>query len=204
MLTILKKRLELYEIVVENEDLWLDKSFLDWDSSVQVNPLRYLVDNLEERNNKTIHLPYNYLAHASKKINRNNDSFDRADIISNLKRAVDHRITELNKIYKLKKLAKMGFLDPKLGSRDSLVALGLMRKTLANNLFDLRNIIEHQYGEGPLKERCEEFIDFSWYFLRSTDIFMKEILEVFKFSSLHTFLKQGFQSEIEVVWETHQ
>jgi hypothetical protein len=33
----------------------------------------------------------------------------------------------------------------------------------------LRNSIEHQFAKAPTKKRCQELLDFVWYFLRSTD-----------------------------------
>lgn len=40
---------------------------------------------------------------------------------------------------------------------------------MMGKLYDLRNAIEHRDDDPPDRSRCEELLEFTWYFLRSTD-----------------------------------
>ncbi|MDI6767615.1 MAG: hypothetical protein QME52_12410 [Bacteroidota bacterium] len=47
----------------------------------------------------------------------------------------------------------------------------------------IRNEIEHQDAAAPSKDRCEEFLEFTWYFLRSTDKLSTNVLNTFTFEA---------------------
>lgn len=90
-----------------------------------------------------------------------------ADAITNLKRAVNHRISILQETYHFDKIP--GYEAPRR-SLEQLAYWGIIRPSMLRQLTDIRNAIEHENATPPGQQRCLEFLDLVWYFLRSTDI----------------------------------
>ncbi|MEQ8487051.1 MAG: hypothetical protein RIB46_22025 [Pseudomonadales bacterium] len=60
--------------------------------------------------------------------------------------------------------------DKPKGSLELLEFFGLIRPIMASNLIETRNAIEHEDEPPPGPERLREMAEFTWYFLRSTDL----------------------------------
>ena len=114
---------------------------------------------------------YTYLDHAENLILHEKTNF-LIDSISNLKRSIDHRMKLINKNYKIKKTS---FYQNNKSIISALSEIGIVRPIMLNNLVKLRNYLEHQFGNPPDKERCKEFSEIVWYFLKSTDTLVMNI-----------------------------
>jgi hypothetical protein len=112
-------------------------------------------------------LPYTYVQHAEEMLCAAPDKLNYLlDVISNLKRAVDHRIKHISNIHKIKKTSS--FATHK-NIWDTLEEIGLIRPVMLGKLLEIRNSIEHQFSNPPSAIRCTELSEFVWYFLKSTD-----------------------------------
>ncbi|HET9227846.1 MAG TPA: hypothetical protein VFR31_14320, partial [Thermoanaerobaculia bacterium] len=89
----------------------------------------------------------------------------RADSIANLKRAIYQRVTALNDLYGFKEIPG---LQQSRQVLEVMAGLGLVRPILLRSIIDLRNQIEHEDQMPPDESRCKEWVEFVWYFLRST------------------------------------
>lgn len=121
-------------------------------------------------------LSYRYLHHAESLLMDPQNEPSLSDAIINLNKAVNHRINTLNNTYKFKKIPDKN--KPK-GLLDLLSFYGIVKPTMLNKLYTLRNDIEHQFKPPPNVSRCAEFVDFVWYFLKSTDAIAREIVDTF-------------------------
>ncbi|GAA0378764.1 hypothetical protein [Bacillus horti] len=122
---------------------------------------------------------YKIWEHSKGLVDRARTEFELADGITNLKRALNHRMKLIESCYNFRSLnpswRNKGYLE-------ILEGFGLVRPYLMKNLLTIRNDIEHNDAEPPSKERCNEFLDIVWYFLRSTD----PIVQIIKNSNQHT------------------
>lgn len=109
---------------------------------------------------------YEHWSRAESVLGRASNDFDRVEIISTLKRAVDHRLRRLNEFYRLKRIPVGA---PGDGQIAKLAALGVLRPSLVDHLLRIRNAIEHQDIAPPSAVECGALVEFTWYFLRSTD-----------------------------------
>lgn len=109
---------------------------------------------------------YQMWAHANDLMKFSDDSSYRVDVISTLKRAIYHRFSILDGIYQFKSIPIRKEFKYKL---EPLEFWGITRPTMTKKLVDLRNLLEHEYETPPDHDRCLEFVDFVWYFLKSTD-----------------------------------
>lgn len=103
--------------------------------------------------------------HAISLISVKSDEFARGDAISNLKRAINHRLQAISKAYSIEALP----FSNKRQVLEKLQFYGLVRPALLRELFEIRNAIEHQDGSPPAEDQCRRYGDFVWYFLKSTD-----------------------------------
>jgi hypothetical protein len=109
---------------------------------------------------------YSYWNHANQLLSHGFNSHYLIDCITNLNRAIDQRIKHLTFLYQFKKLPNFG------QSRDLLSLFGqldIARPYMLHQINELRNLLEHQYKTPPNVTRCQELVDFTWYFLKSTD-----------------------------------
>lgn len=104
--------------------------------------------------------------HAKELMDISQDASYRVDVITTIKRAVNQRLSELNGIYKFEKMPVHAKSNRLL---DHLEFFGIIRPSLLRRLIDIRNAIEHEDESPPDWNRCLEFLDFVWYFLRMTD-----------------------------------
>ena len=111
-------------------------------------------------------------------MNNDHDLY-RADCIANLKRSINHRLQAIERIYKISKLP----LDISAKKAlDRYEYLGLIRPMLLSELIKVRNVIEHQDKIPPPKKKCIYYIDIVWYFLKSTDALVDDIVTEFECS----------------------
>lgn len=97
----------------------------------------------------------------------NNDELYLSDVISNLRKAINYRITALFSQLGINHLNFDGLgKDRKL---EKLEELGIIKPLLINKLLSIRNGIEYNNAPPPNQIECEELIDIVWYFYKSTD-----------------------------------
>ena len=107
---------------------------------------------------------YELWDHAESLVKDASNAFQLADALSNLKRALNKRLMQIESLYKIKQLfsKNQAFLE-------TLNEVGIVRPFIIKQLFDIRNGIEHNDKPVPSVSRCRELLDATWYFLRSTD-----------------------------------
>jgi hypothetical protein len=147
--------------------VWLKKDIIEWQN---ISSTWYRV---EEQKWKRAYIIWE---HSRKLIEKNNNEFDLADGITNLKRSLNHRLKLIEEIYKLKSIEINN--KPK-GYLELLERFGLVRPLIMKKLLLIRNDIEHNDATPPTLERCMELLDVLWYFLKSTD----SLVQMAKFSA---------------------
>lgn len=103
--------------------------------------------------------------HAISLITEGCDDFARGDALTNLKRAINHRLQAISKTYAFDALP----FSNKRQTLEKFQFYGLVRPALLKELFEIRNAIEHYDGPPPAEDQCRRYGDFVWYFLKSTD-----------------------------------
>jgi hypothetical protein len=116
--------------------------------------------------------PYSFLLHSEKLLSYAPEKHFLIDAVSNLKRAVDHRIKHISTTYKLKKTTCYSL---KKNIWDTLAELEVIKPVMLGKLLEIRNEVEHQFPDPPSQARCIELSEFVWYFLRSTDSISKQV-----------------------------
>jgi hypothetical protein len=112
--------------------------------------------------------PYVLLEHGQAIITSGAGSRElRADVLVNLKRAVDLRVKNLVDRYNFKRVP---LEDKPRGSLELLEFFGVIQPLMAGQLIELRNAVEHEDQEAPDVPKLKELSEFTWYFLRSTDL----------------------------------
>ncbi len=122
--------------------------------------------------------PYQLLRHAEHKLKSSPGELDLVDVITTLKRAAFHRKAALEKIYDFKHIPVS---DLQKGTLQRLAFLGIIKPMILGALIDIRDSIEHADGQPPKLDRCNEMVEYIWYFLRSTDPLVKEIVHSYAF-----------------------
>ncbi|KSU03221.1 hypothetical protein KF282_1892 [Lactococcus lactis subsp. lactis] len=109
----------------------------------------------------------------------NNESlFDLTDGITNLKRSINHRLKSIEKIYNFKKIV---FLEKPKGYLELLENFNIIKPYLIKIIMEIRNLIEHEDSPPPSQQRCKELVDMVWYFLKSTDSLVSNLITDFEF-----------------------
>lgn len=145
---------------MEKERVWLDDTFLHWYPEMQVSSYTNEKDRLRA---------YQLWKHAELILTGDTNEFNRVDVVSNLKRCLNQRLKFIEHVYSLKKIA---LSDSPKGYLEYLESLGLVRPYMLKQLMLIRNDIEHNDAPPPNIERCQELLDLTWYFLKSTDSFV--------------------------------
>ena len=118
--------------------------------------------------------PYKMWNHAEELLSKSSSDFTRTDAITTLRRAVDRRIKHLATIYDFKRLPIPGKPQDILGI---LGFIGLVRPLMLGKLIEIRNLVEHEDASPPDYDEAIVFLEFVWYFLRSTDMLVREMPE---------------------------
>lgn len=103
--------------------------------------------------------------HANSLISSDCSDLSIADAITSLKRAVNHRLKALTRVYCFDALP---FTNQKK-TLEKFQAYGLLRPPMLKDLFEVRNAIEHMDAPPPSVTACGRYVDIVWYFLKSTD-----------------------------------
>lgn len=142
--------------------MFISNVVLSWDPVVE--SLSYTDEDWEH--------PYSFFRHSEKLLSYAPEKHFLIDAVSNLKRAVDHRIKHISTTYKLKKTTCYAL---KTNIWDTLAELELIKPVMLSKLIEIRNAVEHQFSDPPAQARCIELSEFVWYFLRSTDSISKQV-----------------------------
>jgi hypothetical protein len=143
--------------------IYVTHEILKWDAYISGSSSNDLDDVMR---------PYQILAHSESLITKDATAFYLADALGNLKRALNHRLQLIERLYQLKTLKFDGM--PK-GYLELLEKYGLARPYLIKKLMEIRNDIEHKDKRPPRVDRCRELLDVTWYFLKSTDKLVSSI-----------------------------
>ena len=136
---------------------FLSASFCHWDFS----PVSYEQCCYDE-----LWRAYDILGHAQIVLSREDNDFNRADALGNLKRSVNQRLKTIEQHYNFKSKNAFGNNKKYL---EFLEELGVVRPFLIKQLFELRNDVEHNDAKPVSNNRCKELLDIVWYFLKTTD-----------------------------------
>lgn len=136
--------------------MWLSPQILDWRISLGTH---------EEHNRKFGARSYEIWAHGEHLFSQSSNEF-RISGLTSLWRAIDHRMRLLERIYSLKSIPVK---DKPSDLLNLLEFLGIVRPLMLQKLKEIRNAVEHEDASPPDAESCQIFLEFTWYFLRSTD-----------------------------------
>jgi hypothetical protein len=136
--------------------MWLSPEILNWQISLGTH---------EEHNRKFGARSYEIWSHAEHLFSQPYNEF-RISGISTLWRAIDHRLRLVERIYSLKNIP---IKDKPNDYLNLLEFLGIVRPLMLQKLKEIRNAVEHEDASPPDTESCQVFLEFTWYFLRSTD-----------------------------------
>lgn len=125
--------------------------------------------------------PYQILEHSENILLKETSEFERADVITNLRKAIDQRIRLIDKRYSLRSIP----IKSKPSDYVELLEfLGIVRPKMLRKLIEIRNVVEHEDVAPPNQEECEVLLEFIWYFLRSTDLLTQRIVDTILFEEL--------------------
>jgi hypothetical protein len=119
---------------------------------------------------------YQIWEHADHILQQCCSEFHLIDVITTLKRAVNQRLTLLDKLYKFKRIP---IREKPSDLLKILRYVDIIRPIMVEKLIDIRNAVEHQDAPPPDREACKIFSEFVWYFLRSTDKLVREMALTF-------------------------
>jgi hypothetical protein len=111
---------------------------------------------------------YELLGHAEKRLSEAETDDDRADVISILRRVLNHRLEKFKTIY----LTNIILPSKPKGTIEQLEFFGIARRGMVHKLLKVRNQIEYSDKKAPKNKACAELLEFMWYFLRSTDVYI--------------------------------
>jgi hypothetical protein len=151
--------------------IWLSPEILNW---------CYLGSAFSFDDDASWRRSYEIWQHSEELLSRGGSEFTRIDAITTLHRAIDHRIRLLALACSLKKLP---LVERSKDSLEILGYLGIVRPLMLKRINDIRNIVEHEDGKPPSYEECLVFLEFVWYFLRSTDLLTQQPPDYFEFQS---------------------
>lgn len=170
--------------------MWLTPEVLSWRPSVE-SSMVYA--------NEQWRRPYDIWAHADQIFQRQNSEFHRIDGITTLKRAVDNRLNLLKEIYKFRNIP---IKDKPSDILEIMGYLGIIRPIMLQNLINIRNKVEHEDAPPPALPECLYFLEFVWYFLRSTDHLVRNSVASFILEPDSDSMHYGLESRMspETMW----
>jgi len=151
-------------------EMWISPVVFDWEPMVESS-----TDFTSSRWKRS----YELWSHAEQILNKSTTEFERANLIMNLRKAVDRRVRLLDERYSFRAI------PVKDKPSDKLVLLefvGVVRPRMLQKLIAIRNVVEHDDAKPPDPENCEVFLEFTWYFLRSTDMIMQRVVDRITFT----------------------
>jgi hypothetical protein len=145
--------------------IWISATVLDWEFSVLSD--RICSDGEWKK-------AYSDWSHAERTLSTASTEFHLIDVVTSLNRALTHRVKTLADLYSFKRIPIREKPDKVL---DQLEYFGIIRPLMLNRLIGVRNTVEHEYVSPPQSDKCGEFVEFIWYFLRSTDVLANRIVD---------------------------
>jgi hypothetical protein len=121
---------------------------------------------------------YDIWRHAQNHLTPDASDLDRIDAITALRRAVNHRLKSIRTTYNIDCLPSVNGRKQLL---EKLQEFGIVRAAIIKDLFDVRNLIEHDDSEPPELKQCRHYADVIWYFLKSTDTLVDLSYDEFRF-----------------------
>jgi len=108
---------------------------------------------------------------ADETTNEEDENLALGDAVKSLREAVEHRVKAFEEKFSLSKLPYKEKKEKK--PYDDLYELGIIQPIMLKKLNDIRNTITHEqkYPSGKEKAAITELLEFTWYFIRSTDSF---------------------------------
>jgi hypothetical protein len=117
--------------------------------------------------------------HAKKRLDSDASEFEKIDCITSLKRAVNSRLKTITTIYGINEL-------PNTRGKKQLLEkfqdYGIIRPAILKDLFELRNLLEHEDVDPPDIEKCHYYVDIVWYFIKSTDSLLQMKSDALEYS----------------------
>ena len=141
----------------KKNSVWLDPQILQWANYGQGGA---------EPNVSVRARAYEIWNHADEVLKHATSDFQLVDVITTLKRSIDQRMRALNDIYSFDAIPLKNKPADMLGLLESL---DIVRPLMFRNLLAIRNTIEHEDAPPPDIRSSHVFLEFAWYFLRSTD-----------------------------------
>lgn len=153
--------------------LWIDKSFLTYD---------YYVSGSTSVVSEEWQQQYEIYKHVASILGKSPDNNDLASAVFQLNRAIDFREKLLNKQYSFKKIP--GFHGKK--QHEIMHSLGIIQPLLKTKLDKIRNNVMHSatYPVPKLSE-VAELTEFTWYFLKSTDLIASRKASSLEFNAVY-------------------
>ena len=145
-------------------EIWLTSDIFSWVTSI-------LTSNISR--GREWYRAYEIWEHADVTLQKACNEFNLIDAITTLKRAIDHRLRLLNKLYKFKKIP---IQEKPSDLINILHYLDIVRPIMVEKLIQIRNAVEHEDAPPPNCNTCKVFSEFVWYFLRCTDNLVREII----------------------------
>jgi hypothetical protein len=145
-----------YESLQAGQTVWLAAEILEWDASASGTGS----GSIDWRRQ---YEPYLYATRILKSARVDEELVTTP---YHLKRAVEFRETALKKAYSMEKIAgEMGVAPEKI-----LHSLDIVLPIMHRKLISLRDEVTHNGDASPPDiNRCKEFAEFTWYFLKCTD-----------------------------------
>lgn len=113
-------------------------------------------------------------AHAEQILSKPTTEFERTNAIMDLRRAIERRVRLLDERYSFRSI-------PLKDKPSEILALlefvGVVRPRMLQKLIDIRNAVEHGDAEPPDLDTCQVFLEFTWYFLKSTDLMVQKVVD---------------------------
>lgn len=119
---------------------------------------------------------YEIWDHADQLLQQPCSEFHLIDTITTLNRAVDNRLRLLDRLYKFKRIP---IKEKPSEPLEIMHYLDIVRPIMLKKLIGIRNAVEHEDTSPPYHENCKVFSEFVWYFLRSTDNLVRELVVTF-------------------------
>lgn len=148
-------------------EFWLTSDIFNWITSV---------DTANVARGREWFRAYEIWEHADQLLQQTFNEFHLVDTITTLKRAVNNRLRLLNKLYKFKRIP---IQEKPSDLLQTMHYLDIVRPIMVEKLIQIRNAVEHEDASPPDYEDCRVFSEFVWYFLRSTDNLVREIVITF-------------------------
>jgi len=147
--------------------LWLTSDIFHWVATIETSHLHH---------GKQWYRAYEIWSHAEQILEQPCSEFPLVDAITTLKRAVDNRLRLLDNIYKFRRIP---IREKPSGLLESMQYVGIIRPIMLEKLICIRNALEHEDAAPPDQDNCKAFLEFVWYFHRSTDLLVRQSINTF-------------------------